>query len=58
MTTFAQQFTFQARDRGQFIREQKEYVGLASQVFATVTSSVRHHLLRISHTHVIVECVR
>jgi SAM-dependent methyltransferase len=48
----------QARDRGQFIREESAYVALAQQVFPTIKSSIRHDLLRIPYTHLILECVR
>jgi SAM-dependent methyltransferase len=48
----------QARDRGQFIREEKAYVGLAEKVFPTIRSSIRHDLLRIPYAHIIMECVR
>ena len=47
-----------ARDRGQFVRSQEQYVNLASQVFATIKASVRHDLLRIPYTHIILECIR
>jgi SAM-dependent methyltransferase len=47
-----------ARDRGKFIRSEKEYVQLASKFFRDVKASVRHDLLRIPYTHVILECVR
>jgi SAM-dependent methyltransferase len=48
----------QARDRGHFIREEKAYISLAQEVFPTVRSSIRHDLLRIPYTHIIMECVR
>ncbi len=47
-----------ARDRGQFVRTLDQYVKLASQVFRSVKSSVRHDLLRIPYTHLILECIR
>ena len=47
-----------ARDRGEFVRAEKEYLALASQVFATVTHSIRHDLLRIPYTHILLECTR
>ena len=47
-----------ARDRGQFVRKEAEYQQLATQVFSQITSHVRHDLLRIPYTHVILECVR
>lgn len=45
-----------SRDRGQFVRECAEYVKLAAQVFPEVRSFVRHDLLRIPYTHVILQC--
>ena len=47
-----------ARDRGQFVRSQEQYLNLASKVFATINASIRHDLLRIPYTHIILECVR
>jgi SAM-dependent methyltransferase len=45
-----------SRDRGQYVRDSAEYVKLASQVFPEVKSFVRHDLLRIHYTHVILQC--
>lgn len=45
-----------ARDRGQFIRSEEEYLRIASQVFPHTRSSVREKLLRIPYTHIILEC--
>ena len=47
-----------ARDRGEYVRSEREYVGIASQVFSNIRPSVRHDLLRIPYTHLILECVR
>lgn len=47
-----------ARDRGEHVRSEPEYVKIASQVFKSVKSSIRHDLLRIPYTHLIMECVR
>ena len=47
-----------ARDRGQFVRSQEQYVNLASQEFSTIKASIRHDLLRIPYTHIILECMR
>jgi SAM-dependent methyltransferase len=49
---------FLERDRGEHIRNEVEYVNLASQVFANVRASVRHNLIRIPYSHLILECVR
>ena len=47
-----------ARDRGEYVRNEREYVKIASEVFANVKASVRHDLIRIPYTHLILECVR
>ena len=47
-----------ARDRGEYIRSEQEYVKIASQVFANINPNVRHDLLRIPYSHLILECVR
>ena len=46
-----------ARDRGEYVRREREYAGIASQVFSNIRPSVRHDLLRIPYTHLILECV-
>jgi SAM-dependent methyltransferase len=48
----------QARDRGQYIRKEGAYVDLAQQVFPSVRSDIRHDLLRIPYSHVILQCAR
>jgi hypothetical protein len=45
-------------DRGQCVREFAEYAKLAVPVFPQVRSFVRHDLLRIPCTHVILRCVK
>lgn len=47
-----------ARDRGEYVRSEREYVGIASQVFSLIRPSIRHDLLRIPYTHLILECIR
>lgn len=47
-----------SRDRGQNVRTQENYLAIASQVFSTITVSIRHDLLRIPYTHLILECTR
>jgi SAM-dependent methyltransferase len=47
-----------ARDRGQFVRSEEGYVQIAAKIFETIKASIRHDLLRIPYTHVILECVR
>ena len=47
------------RDRGQNVRDQEGYTKLASQVFSKdVVVSIRHDLLRIPYTHIILECTK
>jgi SAM-dependent methyltransferase len=45
-----------SRDRGQYVRDSAQYAKLAAQVFPEVRSFVRHDLLRIPYTHVILQC--
>jgi cyclopropane fatty-acyl-phospholipid synthase-like methyltransferase len=47
-----------ARDRGEHIRNERGYLGIASQVFSDINPSIRHDLLRIPYTHLILECTR
>jgi cyclopropane fatty-acyl-phospholipid synthase-like methyltransferase len=47
-----------ARDRGEYVRNERGYVKIASQVFTNVRTTIRHDLLRIPYTHLILECVR
>jgi SAM-dependent methyltransferase len=47
-----------SRDRGRFVRSEKGYIGLASAVFSKIDSSIRHDLLRIPYTSMILECWR
>jgi SAM-dependent methyltransferase len=49
---------FLARDRGEYVRSEGGYVGIASQVFSNIRPSVRHDLLRIPHTQLILQCIR
>lgn len=45
-------------DRGKFVRSEDGYVRIASRIFPAVKATVRHDLLRIPYTHIILECVR
>jgi SAM-dependent methyltransferase len=45
-----------SKDRGQFVRTREEYIRLASAHFSTVEPVVRHDLLRIPYTHLIMYC--
>ena len=47
-----------SKDRGEHIRTQQGYAKIASQVFANVKTTVRHDLIRIPYSHLILECVR
>ena len=47
-----------SRDRGQFVRDEQGYRELAQAEFPAVTSSVRHDLLRMPYTHIILECAK
>ncbi|HKS71926.1 MAG TPA: class I SAM-dependent methyltransferase [Terriglobales bacterium] len=47
-----------ARDRGEFVRSENGYVKIAAQAFDNVKASIRHDLLRIPYTHIILECIR
>jgi len=44
------------KDRGGFVRAQSEYARLASASFSKVEAHVRHDLLRIPYTHLIMRC--
>lgn len=44
------------RDRGQFVRDLPAYLRLAEQVFPAVEPSIRHDLLRIPYTLLILDC--
>ena len=43
-------------DRGQFVRNEEGYLALANRVFPEVRAIVRHDLLRIPYTHIMLEC--
>ncbi len=45
-----------AWDRGKFVRQRVEYESLAEQNFVHVEAEVRHDLLRIPYTHLILQC--
>ena len=45
-----------AKDRGRHIRNQEDYYHLATRVFPKVQVHLRHNLLRIPYTHIIMEC--
>lgn len=45
-----------SRDRGQFVRTPEHYQKLATRYFPQVKAVVRHDLLRIPYTHLILQC--
>jgi cyclopropane fatty-acyl-phospholipid synthase-like methyltransferase len=47
-----------AKDRGEYVRSEPQYLEIASRVFSSVKGSVRHDLLRIPYTQLILECAR
>ena len=47
-----------SRDRGKFVRSREAYLNLASSAFKNNKVTVRHDLLSIPYTHIIIECVR
>ena len=47
-----------SRDRGRFVRTEQEYRSLAQGEFPAVAASVRHDLLRMPYTHIILECAK
>lgn len=44
------------RDRGKFVRNLEGYLDLVRPVFAQVDHVIRHDLIRIPYTHLILEC--
>ena len=45
-------------DRGRYIRNESQYLNLASSCFTTVRTTIRNDLLRVPYTHLIMECSR
>jgi SAM-dependent methyltransferase len=45
-----------SKDRGAYVRSELAYRELAAPIFANVTSTIRHDLMRIPYTHIILEC--
>jgi SAM-dependent methyltransferase len=43
-------------DRGRFVRTQAGYVRLAKHVFPEVAVAIRHDLLRVPYTHIVMQC--
>jgi len=53
--SLAERFILSA-DRGRYVRTKDEYLALASQIFKNIKAYVRHDLLRIPYTIIIMEC--
>lgn len=49
---------FISNDRGLFMRNKNDYKRLVAKVFSSVDVSLRHDLLRIPYTHLIMECTK
>ena len=47
-----------SRDRGRFVRTEAGYRQIASKVFSKIEASIRHDLLRIPYTVLVLTCVR
>lgn len=49
-----------SKDRGQNVRDEKGYLNLAYNLFPPPHTScnIRHDLLRIPYTHIIIECIK
>lgn len=47
---------FVSRDRGQFVRNRENYLRLAKAVFSEAEVTVRHDLIRLPYTHIVMEC--
>jgi SAM-dependent methyltransferase len=45
-----------ANDRGKFVRNREDYLRLASTHFTKIEPNIRHDLLRIPYTHLIMRC--
>lgn len=47
-----------SKDRGQYIRDKEKYLELASQIFSEISADIRHDLLRIPYSNLILICTR
>ncbi|NQT30424.1 MAG: class I SAM-dependent methyltransferase [Candidatus Saganbacteria bacterium] len=45
-----------SKDRGLNVRTESDYLNIASKIFPDVKVHIRHDLLRIPYTHIIMEC--
>ena len=46
------------RDRGRFVRSREHYLKLAGVNFGKVSDTVRHNLLRVPYTQLLLRCVK
>ncbi len=49
---------FVSKDRGQHVRYRSAYEALARTAFANTHVTIRHDLIRLPYTHIIMECTR
>lgn len=49
---------FLRQDRGEYVRNEAQYLALARETFSQVTPTVTGELLRVPYTHLILECQR
>jgi SAM-dependent methyltransferase len=49
---------FLSMDRGKYVRTKETYLTLASQSFSNITPIIRHDLLKIPYTILILECTK
>lgn len=47
-----------SKDRGRYVRTEAQYRALVAQVFSRMTGELRHDLLRIPYTHLVLECTK
>ena len=47
-----------SRDRGRFVRAREHYLRLAGANFSKVFDTVRHNLLRVPYTQILLRCVK
>lgn len=45
-------------DRGQFVRNEEKYRQLAHSVFKDIVVDIRHDLLKLPYTHIMMECCK
>jgi len=45
-----------SKDRGKYVRTKEQYLRLAYKYFQNIDITIRHDLIRIPYTHIIMEC--